>query len=223
MTDIELARLCAAAYQPPVPGVTTVLWNDLRADLLEVGNTITVVARGTQPPSLANWIRDFDALPRWRAGAGWCHRGFIDGAEGMLPSILPHLVGRRTVLTGHSLGGSLAIGMAAELTLGRPPGVQVVQVVTFEAARVGGATLRQALRATPIEGREYVCGNDPVPALPEWYDHVWPLWRIGEELPDPLECHEISRVIAGLEACATASVVAPSLSVASDRQTQPPP
>jgi fermentation-respiration switch protein FrsA (DUF1100 family) len=164
----------------------TVVAGDVHAVITQAPGVAVVAFRGTVPSSWADWLRDFEAWPVRHEGMGWCHRGFLDGGMDLWPALQPLIAGRRVILTGHSLGGALAIITAGLMTLaGNPPEA----LVTFGAPRVGGSALRQLLAPIPI--RQYRNGNDPVPDVPLLYEHVrLPLIEVGHpDLFDPLECH----------------------------------
>jgi hypothetical protein len=113
----------------------------------------------------------------------------------LMPLIAPHIAGRQVVVTGHSLGGSVAILVSALLaTSGTPP----VETVAFEPARSGMKPLAAALAS--VKGTIYRFGNDPVPEVPPWpYRHPWNVTAIGHPMLDPISCHAIGGVIAWLQ------------------------
>jgi acetyl esterase/lipase len=119
-------------------------------------------------------------------------------ALSLMAPIGPHIAGRRVVVTGHSLGGSVAILLAALLVeAGTPP----VAVVAFEPARSGMRTL--AARLTSVSGTIYRYGDDPVPDVPPWpYVHPWEVTQIGHPKIDPISCHAIGGVINWLSVTA---------------------
>ena len=186
MTDDALATLCAAAYAPQ--------WDFASGDVhaRRAGNVVAF--RGTDPDCVADWLRDLEAVPWLNRHIGWCHAGFLDGALLALPWLrgLPHPL----VLTGHSLGGALAVLSAALLVA---TGVPVAAMVTFGAPRAGGDGVRDVLHDVPV--RQYRHGHDVVPEVPWLPDvlmHVAPLTEIGSSTGDPIADHAIARYIAAL-------------------------
>ena len=186
MTDHDLAALCAASYAAP--------WAWSVADVHARRDGNVVAFPGTDPECVADWLRDLDAVPVWRDGVGYCHRGFLDGALLVLPwlrGLQPGLT-----LTGHSMGGAIAILAAALLRTG---GVPVAGVVTFGAPRAGGAVCQHLLRDVPV--RQFRHAGDPVPdvpCLPGVLEHVVALTEVGTGTGDPLTDHAVGGYVAAL-------------------------
>jgi hypothetical protein len=171
LTDSQIAALAAAAYT----AAPTWQAGDVHAVRVDVPDLTVVAWRGTVPTSLDDWLRDVDAVPTWHPQLGICHRGFLTGAEALMPAILADTAGDTLVMTGHSLGGALAIaGTGLAVAAGRSP----AGLVTFGAPRVGFHTLRTLLDRVPI--RQYRNASDPVPDVPPFYEHVAELIEIGE-------------------------------------------
>ncbi|MEO7145766.1 MAG: lipase family protein [Bryobacteraceae bacterium] len=146
--------------------------------------TALVAFRGTQ--TLADWLDDFDAvaLP-YKAvpGAGFVHLGFqlvYEHVRGSLPAlILNGCPGcKRVLVTGHSLGGALAVLSALDLATNIPPRI-VPELYTFAGPRTGAPDFAAAFNAhistcyrvvnvielTPLD----IVPNVPLPPL---YEHV---------------------------------------------------
>lgn len=194
VTDIALCAASAAAYVTPA----TIAVGDVHAVLTQADNLTIVAFRGTVPTSWSDWFRDFAAWPARvvdHPALGCCHDGFIMGADALLPALRKVLSGP-FVLTGHSLGGALAIAMGALLTdCGVPP----LRITTFGAPRVGMGALAKVLK--PVDGLRYRHGADPVPEVPSWpYLNDRPWLPIGEANHlDPIGDHAISRYALSLE------------------------
>jgi triacylglycerol lipase len=138
--------------------------------------------RGTEK-NLEDWLTDADArqlAPPW-AGAGediGIHRGFHEALEHVWDEIVNLLSeARRPIwITGHSLGGALAVLAASRLARERPA-LQVAGVYTFGQPRVGNGVWTKTL---PLQLQQrifrYVNDNDIVPLvpppLPIDYQHV---------------------------------------------------
>jgi hypothetical protein len=150
-------------------------------------NVIVLAARGTVISNISDWIRDFSIYPEFDDQLGPCDAGFLDGARGVSPMILPNVIGKEIYVTGHSLGGALAVLIGAILKL---DGANVTQIVTFGAPRVGFRTLRQVLEGVMI--RQYHDGDDPVPAVAWPYQHVTDLIDIGQPVLNAVADHSMT-------------------------------
>jgi triacylglycerol lipase len=137
-----LAAIAAASYQPQteIPGwKTTVVAAEATDSLALVasnGEDCVVAFRGTQ--DLRNWLTDLDCdfTP---LGTVRVHRGFhqaLDSIRHDLESALEATPRQRLWLTGHSLGGALAMLCASGW------GRAVHGVYTFGQPRVGDAAFR---------------------------------------------------------------------------------
>ena len=200
-TDLRLVTYAKAAYEAKPDFSVS---GDLAAIARRTrGGTQIVAFRGTEIADLENIAVDLAAWPAWRKGLGWCHGGFLHGAEAFLklPAFWDVAVEttRPRVFVGHSLGGALAL-LAAALAkqAGKPP----VLVATFGAPRPGFARLAAYLASIPI--RRFEHAGDPVPTLPRRF---WPFdYRtpgssimIGAAEPDPISNHLLETYIEALE------------------------
>ena len=182
MSDLDLLDLAEAAYtQPPT-------WQ--AQDVSAISRGTMVACQGTEPNNIGEWIRDLDALPVFREGLGYVHQGFIDGAEAIFASVL---AAKPRILTGHSLGGALALCLAALLVRA---GANPALVVTFGAPRVGQGAMRALL--APVVIREYRCGDDPVPLVPTFFSHMSVPVSVGEPALDPIADHFLAAYRAGM-------------------------
>ncbi|MBW8311757.1 MAG: lipase family protein [Rhizobium sp.] len=138
--------------------------------------------RGTEM-TLEDWMTDADARqhePPWEeAGEGvGIHKGFHDALERVWDEVATRLTeARRPIwITGHSLGGALALLAASRLTRERPA-LPVAGVYTFGQPRIGSNAWTKTL---PIQLQQrifrYVNDNDIVPLVPPQspidYEHV---------------------------------------------------
>jgi hypothetical protein len=193
--DADLCQASLAAYSAPASFVVS----DVHV-VVSTTHDLTVIAfRGTVPTSWQDWFRDFAAWPEQlldHPSLGPCHAGFVSGAEDILPKVRPILwPSRPFAVTGHSLGGALAIAAGAMLM---DCGLIPARVTTFGAPRVGMAKLAEKLRQIP--GRRYRHGDDPVPEVPTWpylTDRGWT--RIGDPGPDPIGDHAIEKYFEALQ------------------------
>ncbi|MBX3443515.1 MAG: lipase family protein [Planctomyces sp.] len=149
-------------------------------------DAIVCVFRGSESPSsldgFKDWLltnaRNFLALPEGRAGTDFAaagvgarfHRGFLDALEEVWRPFFTAVDDafskqeRPVFVTGHSLGGALALVAAWRLQRQMIP---VHQVYTFGAPMIGNAAAAEAF-ALEFPGRifRYVDELDLVPLLP---------------------------------------------------------
>lgn len=204
ISDAALAQLCAATYNdaPTLP----VPYSGVDARLVVADGIAVVAFRGST--TAEDWARDFVAFPissRDHPQLGPCHAGFLDGAQSILGEVEKAIGAKAFVITGHSLGGALALGTAGLLFCG---GRAAAAVVTFGAPYFGMAKFVAAIASLPI--RQYRRGNDPVPTVPfsfpplfDYRDARDPLIAIGQPQEDPFACHNIDGYVADVTAYLT--------------------
>lgn len=200
--DRNCAVQCGRTYYASHPkfhgfGNSSVAADVGSADLF--GSNLVYCFRGSK--ETLDWILDFFAVPgtdnadkaAQYLGMGPVHAGFLIGAMALLPQIKQDAQGRPFSLTGHSLGGALALLVGALLTQdGTPP----VQIVTFGAPKVGFSAFVDVLHGVPV--REYRYGADPVPLVPDWpYMHVNQV-QIGKPVRNLFQNHAITNYIGAL-------------------------
>lgn len=192
LSDYEIALLAAKVYEE-----ATITHEDLGARVDVVDGTFYVSCRGTVPKSVENWLRDFASWPHFMTGLGIMPHGFASGAIALDPLIGAEIKqGSPIVLTGHSLGGALALDLGAMWTLSRR---NVARIVTFGAPRAGSETTAEVLHAVPIA--QYHHGNDPVPDVPLLYKHMRePLIAFGQPTIDPIQSHFMNGYLTELKA-----------------------
>jgi triacylglycerol lipase len=129
--------------------------------ILDLDAAVVVSFAGTDPAHLANWVSDFDI----RRTGGGAARGFSMAVKIVEDDILAALPdGRPIMVTGHSLGGALAVLLAQRLeTLGR----DVSAVYTFGMPRPGRRDFTEPYNQSGLGARTFrlVHGNDIVPTV----------------------------------------------------------
>jgi triacylglycerol lipase len=125
-----------------------------------------VIFGGSDPLKFQDWITDFDAMP----DPDGVHTGFEAAVETVWPAIQTAIEIRAApeqplFLTGHSLGGALAI-IAAGRAAALKPKVDIV-VYTFGSPRTGGmAFFNDYTRQLGDTTFRLVDGTDIVPTVP---------------------------------------------------------
>ncbi|MBV9673039.1 MAG: lipase family protein [Verrucomicrobia bacterium] len=131
--------------------------DDIRAVVMRSQQEIIVAFRGTVVPKnqstdwpdLSNWMTDFEALQTpfttYFGGpeVGQVHKGFIEALFGVWPSLLDAVKqfqdsGQTLWVTGHSLGGALAVLATAAFTFANR--MPVNGLYTYGQPRVGCLT-----------------------------------------------------------------------------------
>jgi triacylglycerol lipase len=150
---------------------------DTQGFVVQNDDAVIVAFRGTEPGRAMDWFVDLGAIHRhWDHRMGTVHGGFYNALKAVwgvvLPDgrrILPDRLrnrGNRTVwITGHSLGGALAVLCAAQAAL--VDGIPVQGVYTFGQPRVGNSDFASTLNAA-LGSRIYRIVNDRdiVPRVP---------------------------------------------------------
>lgn len=142
-----------------------------------------LVFRGTQ--DLQNWLTNLDTAPIKFPHGGRIHRGFSQALDSILGELIAELRQHQGPLfiTGHSLGGALAVAAAAQ------PEITATAVYTFGSPRVGNPEFNSCLEKTPTY--RVVLMSDLVTQVPPWqlgFKHSGILHHInnrGELLVDP--------------------------------------
>jgi hypothetical protein len=190
LAHAELARLAGLAYRGPWSGRVDL---DCKYDLLPRDGEVVLAMPGTNPRDALDWIRDLDASPWPFPKVGLCHSGFGAGGTALAERALVALKGETRLVTviGHSLGGAMAVVVAARLI---GAGFRV-RIVTFGAPRVAfclNLALAALLRLAG-DFAEYRRAGDPVPHLPmrPFYRHVTRGIALGVALPAPIANHAI--------------------------------
>lgn len=118
---------------------------------------------GTDVRQPQDVLRDLRIIPLWSPKLGLCPAGFLKAARRLGYIVLDHLADNNlesVTLTGHSLGGAVALITAALIARECPGDHKIQEVVTFGAPRVG------KLRTLDCPVSMYRYQNDIVPTVP---------------------------------------------------------
>ena len=140
---------------------------------------VVLAFRGTD--SLQNWLTDTTILQKPGFG-GLVHKGFADALEAVWDEVEPvlqeQLPGRDLWVTGHDLGGALAVLAAARL---QQQGVNVEAVYTFGAPRVGNFAFYEVFQpsAYRVVNNNDVIAHVPAEVVPVLGFHYYTYKHVG--------------------------------------------
>lgn len=164
--DLKLAMLAAQMCDLSYHAATI---SDALTDtqvLIQDSPEFTFVAfRGSS--SLKDWITDCEIF-RAPYAEGEVHRGFLRAITSVRVKVALALLGRNkpVVVTGHSLGGALAMLFADWMTR---EGRHIDAVYTFGQPRVGNGKFAAAYDGRLREATfRFINAQDAVPRLPGW-------------------------------------------------------
>lgn len=191
------ARWCADAYDM-APDISAGIARALLRDTSE-GRALVFQGTGDVDQALA----DLDIGPTHIMGIGDVHDGFWRAVTSIAIRADVAMGSEGGILSGHSLGGAIAIALGAHRCLmGKPPRA----VITFGAPRVGiGPAMRMLFERYEVELQLYRHGADPVPHLPpcievfaDW-EHPADLIQLGDDSEFPeIADHSIARYVAAI-------------------------
>lgn len=204
LTDAQFAQLAARTYTDPPTWTGDARSESFQAVLFQADGITVVAPRGSR--SALEWAADFLAIPFRdddtieHATLGHVHLGILLGALSIYPQVKAAILaaGAKRALTGHSLGGGLALALGALLTA---DGITVDRIVTFAAPRFGHE--RYVALLAPVSIDEYRYGNDPVPQVPLSMEHAREPIRIGTIRPGiagALSCHHMPNYLDAVSA-----------------------
>ena len=171
---LDFARRTAAVYQDE-PAIRTVVGPDAALTVSNLARVDVrafvevdegqrrqwVVVRGTANLKNAEEDAEYSKVDAPELGI-LVHRGFLDDAQAVWSFARPLLEpGFETRVTGHSLGGALALLVAMRL---RTEGFPVSRIVTFGQPKVTNQAGVDRFRDLPL--LRFVNHDDPVPLLP---------------------------------------------------------
>ncbi len=141
---------------------------------------ILIAIRGTL--ELSDWWRDADAAQvPFKEGKGKVHHGFYDAYQALKKFVQDYLfrfyVGQKIIISGHSLGGAIALLLAEALRCDETQKYDVL-LYTYGAPRAGDATFVAAAEA--LTHHRMVNNNDMVPGVPAtWMNARRTIWIPG--------------------------------------------
>ncbi len=148
----QLSSICAESYRKAT-------FEEANIEVLVKGNIFAF--RGTDEPKDA--LRDMRILPLWTRELGWCPAGFLKASRRLVNKVTSvclekDIDHKNIILTGHSLGGAVALILGALMTRDEIP---PVEIVTFGAPRCGRLKILDNVPVT-----QYRHGKDIVPMVP---------------------------------------------------------
>ena len=186
--SLSLASRLAYGDTAEVTATAKNVWSLGTCEFIEADETQCFVA--TSPDAVLLSFRGTEALGDWLANLnilgtsrpyGKVHRGFLGAfqvVEQQLTSILDRFSGRRVLLTGHSLGGALALVAAAEWR-GK---FDISWVQTFGQPAVGKKDFQGFMEVNYGDTYyRFVNDDDIVPMVPPSFRHAGRLIHFTED------------------------------------------
>lgn len=162
---LACARACADSY-----GRETIKVGSIEILVVDLNNAVIIAFRGTD--SVADWVTDARFLRRTlctesNGDVVECHAGFLSAAGSVLVELFAQLrysvADRPVFVTGHSLGGALAMLCALEMSRQK---VGIAQIYTFGQPRVGNAAFKRLYERELPQTYRVVYQEDIVARVP---------------------------------------------------------
>ena len=153
MTDHQyIADVCQRSYFDKT-------FEEANIEVLIEKNVIAF--RGTDEPLDA--VRDLRIFPLWTKELGWCPAGFLKASKRLTTKVMSEcwqkgITPKDMILTGHSLGGAVALIVGALMVRDE---INPSEIVTFGAPRCGRLKILDNMNVTC-----YRHGKDSVPLVP---------------------------------------------------------
>ena len=188
----ELAQCSSDAYLSPVEAeealkkrgyksVASLNSSTLVGYVATLGENAVIMFRGTNPSEIQDWYINLSNRSR-KVDHGNVHAGFwtgYDSLHGQLAKVLEASKPKKVWITGHSLGGALAVVCAYRLS--SMENLEIAGVMTFGQPKVGNPAFCKHMDVT-LRGRmvHFVNESDLVPRVPPSFDHFGSLvWYKG--------------------------------------------
>lgn len=178
----ELLEIAIAA--PGFTKVTTISEGPMFAFVASNDKVITVAFRGTNQDEIDDWLADA-RITSDDVGEGSMHRGFKRATDSILAKVLDGVAEhggntKRIWVTGHSLGGAMALVFAFDCI--KSEKLKLTGVVTFGQPMVADAKLARFLEKN-LSGKylRFVHGGDIVPCVFPTFSHCGNLVWFTEE------------------------------------------
>jgi triacylglycerol lipase len=129
---------------------------------------IIIAFRGTEPKKISDWLSDSAIIMKDHRVIGKVHHGFYDIIQECYPIVEAEIKsidkGRNVWITGHSLGGALAVLMASELLCLNQP---IEGIYLYGCPRVGDSIFKYYYnKHFGDKTFRVINGSDVVPRLP---------------------------------------------------------
>lgn len=189
---IELATCSSNAYLAPVfaeqelnkrgfTSVSTLNFGSSLGYVALIGDTAVIMFRGTNPPEIQDWFVNLNNRS-FKAADGPVHAGFWESYNSLhdqLVEVLRQKEPKRLWITGHSLGGALAVVCSYRMMT--EENRDIAGVMTFGQPRVGSKEFCSHMESA-LNGRmvHFVNESDVVPRVPPSFGHFGSLvWYTG--------------------------------------------
>ncbi len=158
----QTVKLCKDVYYHP-----SMVKGKVSASVCVIDGVQYLAFTGSE--NLSNW---FSNLMVYKTERHWfkgkAHKGFVEAFEALRSPIMERLTQSPVLVSGHSLGGSMAVLATVYL---RYCGYQVDACVTYGKPRVGDLEFKDAYNSNGVPTWRVVNGQDGVPTLPKFGYH----------------------------------------------------
>lgn len=159
------------------------------AFILREGADVVISFRGTVIDSTINWQTDLQAQLIPMDSFGGVHKGFSEALDSIwvgIKSLISTRETQRIWLTGHSLGGALALMAGARLITEyrNSPHIMINGLYVFAAPRVGDRDFGDSYKNTYLDRRSFVFvhHNDIITVFPPFIKKISEYVNVGHIL-----------------------------------------